>query len=269
MRCRAAVIPDNPMISRFFHCLFLILAAAPAAQSAIMLVSAPSIASDDSITGHTTFANVTVQAGDYVVVSTASNKSFAQNQLTFSWTGTEGVSGASTSLSSQETYASYLSYTSVIAGGSYDFSILAANSNLTANSALYVLRPGSGEMITVAGTASQAQAAGAASALSYLFGSSLTSGIAIEAATTQSGGAFTLDADYLTPNATAAGNGRLISYSTLVSGGSWGSSHAFTNTPDDIASIGAVFTTSSVPEPSRALLLACGMWASLMRRRRP
>ena len=193
-------------------------------HAAVTLVGAPQTASDNATTGHTTFASVTVQAGDYVVLSTASNKSFASNLLTYSWSGTEGVSGISSSLSAEQTYAAYLSYTSVVVGGTYDFSMLAANNSLTANSALYILRPGSGEMIVVADTDSQSAAAGSASALAYLFGSSLTSGIAIEAATTQSGGAFTLDSNYLTPNASAAANGRLISHSTIVSGSSWNSS---------------------------------------------
>jgi len=259
------------MFFRIFPTLTLVLSASSLAHAAITLVGgSPTIASDDAMTGHTTFSNVSVQAGDYVVVSTASNKSFSLNQLTYSWSGTEGVNGVSTSLSSQQTYAAYLSYTSIQTGGTYNFQVLASDSSLTANSALYVLRPGTGEMIVLAGNASQAEAAGTASTLSYLFGGSLAAGsaVAIEAATTQSGGAFTVDSNYLTPNSVAASNGRLISYSTAVNGGTWGSFHDFVAATDDIASVGAVFTTVSVPEPTRALSLAVGLGTLLFRRRK-
>lgn len=254
-----------------FHRFILLIAllfTAPVTRAAITLVGSPSVASDDSVTGHTTFSNVTVQAGDYVVLSTASNKSFANNLLTYSWTGTEGISGMSSTFSAEVTYGAYVSYTSVLVGGTYDFSMLANNASLTANSALYVLRPDSGEMIFVADTAMQADAAGTGSALSYSFASILASAFAIEAATTQSGGAFTLDANYLTANSSAAGNGRLVSYSSAVTGGSWSSLHDFVAATDDIASVGAVFSTSSVPEPSRALLLAIGFFGWMARRRR-
>ncbi|MCB1208914.1 MAG: PEP-CTERM sorting domain-containing protein [Verrucomicrobiales bacterium] len=238
-------------------------------RAAVTLVGgAPQVASDDSVTGHTTFSGITVQAGDYVVVATASNKSTTANELTYHWTGTEGTSGNSTSLTSEQTFAAYLSYTAITVGGTYDFQVLATVSNLTANSALYVLRPGSGEMIVVADTDATANATGSASQLSYVFGTSLPSGIAIEAATTQSGGAFTLDSNYTTPNASAAGSGRLISYSTSVSGGTWSSNSPFTNTPDDIASVGAVFGVASVPEPSRGVLLVGALGFLVWRRRR-
>lgn len=237
-------------------------------QAAITLVGSPSTASDDSVTGHTTFSSVTVQAGDFVVLSTAPNKSFANNLLTYSWTGTEGVSGVSSTLSAAETYGAYVSYTSVLVGGTYDFSMLANNSSLTANSALYVLRPDTGEVIFVADTATQTDAAGTGSALSYSFASNLASAFAIEAATTQSGGAFTLDSNYLTPNAGAAGNGRLVSYSSAVTGSTWSSLHDFVAATDDIASVGVVFSTSSVPEPSRAMLVLIGMMSLSSRRRR-
>lgn len=257
------------MKSRLFNSIVFCFLHSASLHAAVTLVSAPQTASDNATTGDTTFTGITVQAGDYVVISTSSNKSFAQNQLTYSWSGAEGVSGVSTSLSAQQNFATYLSYTSVVVGGTYDFSVLATNSNLTANSALYVLRPGAGEMILVAGTASQASASGSASDIAYLFGSSLTSGIAIEAATTQNGGAFTLDSDYLTTNATAAANGRLISYSTGVTGSSWVSNHDFASASADIASIGAVFSTMAVPEPSRAMLLVVGIAFAINRRHRP
>lgn len=250
--------------------LLTFLSLAATTHAAVTLVGSPQIASDNATTGHTTFANVSVQAGDYVVLSTASNKNFTQNQLTYSWSGAEGVAGTSTSLSSQQSFAAYLSYTAITTTGTYDFSVLAANSTLTANSALYILRPDTGEMILVADTDSQAVAAasGTSSSLAYLFSSALTSGFAIEAATTQSGGAFTLDSDYLTPNTTAASNGRLLGYSSLVSGSSWSSTHPFATTPGDIASVGAVFTTTAVPEPSRCLLFLAGLLPVALRRRR-
>lgn len=258
------------MKSRLLYCLALGLFLSAPLHASISLVGTPQIASDSATTGNTTFSGVTVLAGDYVVVATSSNKNFAQNQLTFSWSGTEGSSGVSTSLSTEQNFASYLSYTSVIVGGTYDFNMLAANSTLTANSALYVLRPGAGETITVANTASQAGASASAASLSYLFASSLSSAIAIEAATTRFGGAFTLDSNYLTPNSTAAASGRLLSYSTAVTGSSWSSSDAFTTTPSDIASIGGVFTTtaSPAPEPARTLLIAAGVAAMFYHRRR-
>jgi len=258
---------DTSMHKKLATILLLVLTSA--SDAAVTIVGGvPQTASDSATTGHTTFAAVSVEAGDYVVVSTASNKSFTTNQLSYSWTGTEGVAGVSSTVSVEQTYAAYLSYTSVMVGGTYDFSVLASNSTLTANSALYVLRPGTGEMILVADTATQAELTGSASALTYLFGNSLTSGLAIEAATTQSGGAFTLDSDYVTPNSSAALNGRLLSYSTLVTGSSWDSSHGYAVTPDDVASVGAVFTTVAVPEPSRLLFLGAGVVACVTRRRR-
>lgn len=259
------------MKSRLFYCLALGLLLSAPLHASITLVGSPQIASDNATTGNTTFSGVTVMAGDYVVVATASNKSFAQNQLTYSWSGTEGSSGVSTSLSAEQSFASYLSYTSVITGGTYDFNVLAAISTLTASSALYILRPGAGETITVANTASQASASASAASLFYLLGGNLTSAMAIEAATTRFGGAFTLDSNYLTPNSTAASSGRLLSYSTGVTGSTWSSSDPLTTTPSDIAAIGAVFstTTSPSPEPSRTLLLAAGLVVMILHRRRP
>lgn len=259
------------MKSRLFYCLLLGLSLPASLHASITLVGSPQIASDNATTGNTTFSGVTVMAGDYVVIATASNKSFAQNQLTYSWSGTEGSSGFSISLSAEQSFASYLSYTSVITGGTYDFNVLAANSTLTASSALYILRPGAGETITVANTASQTSASASAASLSYLFGSNLTTAIAIEAATTRFGGAFTLDSNYLTPNSSAAASGRLLSYSTAVTGSGWSSSAPVTTPPSDIASIGAIFstTTSPSPEPSRTLLLAAGLVTMILRRRRP
>lgn len=253
------------MPTMFFRPLLtlVVLLSAPALtlQAAVIITSGPSAsnavsASSFSITG------VAAQAGDYIVVSAASNKNTTNAPLSATWTG----SGSVSSLSEVQTAAAYLFYVAVTADGTYDLTVTSSNQTFTANYASYVLRAGVGEKLSLLDTATFSSASAASADLTYTYGDSLLAGSAV-AIESFSGAAFTRDSDY--SQAYNGGTGaRVGTYSTSVSGLNWTSTNALSTPPGAIAAVGGLFVASSVPEPARATLVLIGMMSILSRRRR-
>ena len=101
-----------------------------------------------SSTNFTSKASLTVQAGDVVILESASNKKTGQSLATMSSTYAGSMVNLSPiallgSPAATNQYSSYLAYWTVATGGTYDFQI-SYSANATANNGIYVLRAGSG-----------------------------------------------------------------------------------------------------------------------------
>ncbi|MDF7824060.1 sulfatase-like hydrolase/transferase [Pontiellaceae bacterium B12227] len=208
--------------------------------SSISIVTGPINKNDDPTTGDTVFSNISVETGDVVAIATAPNKTTAINLLSLTWTGTEGVDGASTTVNpgDNDGRTSYLFYTKIITGGSYTFTVDAADSGLTANSSLFVLRADS-DTIQVADMATLSVNT-SMPGLSYDFSpETLLSGgtVAIEAFASKVNAALTLDSSY---TASKNANGRHVLYSTAVTGSAWSKLHTAT-AAGNFSGSGAVF----------------------------
>ncbi|MFC1467955.1 sulfatase-like hydrolase/transferase [Verrucomicrobiota bacterium] len=213
----------------------------------VSVVSGPQMVSDDATTGHMTFASVSVQAGDVVAIASAPDKDAAFNPLSLQWSGNEGGDGTSFVVRSANLSgrASYVFYVQIASSGTYTFDVVPANSSLTAQSTLFVLRSDSGA-IEVANTQTLAQNTGAPG-LGYTFSGSVSGAVAIEAFASKDGKDLTVDAAY-----TAAQNagGRFTLYSTSVSGTSWSKTHTCVQGAQDFTGAGAVFIEKDVsPQP--------------------
>ncbi len=211
----------------------------------LSIVSGPTTKGDDPTTGDTVFSGVTVQAGDVVVIGTAPNKTTAINLLTLTWSGAEGGDGTTTTLNpgDNDGRTSYLFYTEIINPGTYTFTVESATANLTANSALFVLRADSGT-IQVADTATLS-ANTSTPGLSYDFSpETLLSGgtIAIESFASKVNAALTLDANYI---GARNSNGRHVLYSTAASGSTWSKAHTAASA-GNFSGSGAVFYEETV-----------------------
>jgi arylsulfatase A-like enzyme len=214
------------------------------AQAGISIVTGPTIQSDDA-SGNTVFSGVTVLAGDVVAISTAPNKNAVQNLLSLQWGGAEGVDGNSTTVQSADlnARACYVFYVQILNGGTYDFTVAAANSTLTAQSSLFVLRADSG-LIEVASSRTLAQNT-AMPGLAYTFSGPVSGGVAIESFASKVGKNLTVDAAYtLLQN----GNGRFMMHSQTVAGTDWSKTHSCAEGAQDFVGAGAVFVEQSVAQ---------------------
>lgn len=231
-------------------------------QAAVTLAAAPTVGTASSAQSFSV-SGVSALAGDYIVISTATNKNTTNAPLSGTWTG----SGSITALSQTQTAAAYLFFVPVTTDGIYDLTVTSSNQTFTANYASFILRPGAGETLSMVDTAVFSSASTSSADLGYSYTGSLTPGSAV-AIESFSGGTFTRDSDYL--QAFTGGSGaRVGTYSTSVSGENWTSTNALTPSPGAMAAVGGIFAVSSVPEPSRALLMLIGLLSFTSSRRRP
>jgi hypothetical protein len=175
------------------------------------------------------YAGVAVNAGDVVVMSVADNKKNSIALVKGGWSG--GANGVLTDLeTSGDTYpASYISYIEIEQAGTYDFWMECGDPNLTAISALYVLRPDNGETVFLADSAEWIDPDnadnGTAYSLDYTFATTLTDGVLIEAISART--------DLITEPVTYTEdrNGsdkRLLASYDGVTGGGWASAYTLT-----------------------------------------
>jgi arylsulfatase A-like enzyme len=217
-------------------------------QAGISIVEGPTTVSDDAATGYMVFAGISVQAGDVVAISTSPNKDASSNLLAFQWSGTEGVDGISTTIQSANlnARACYVFHVQVLNTGTYDFTITAASSSLTAQSTLFVLRADSSS-IDVADSQTLATST-STPGLAYDFSpATVFGGIAIESFVSKSGRNIAADAAY---TSIQNGNGRFMLYSQTVAGGVWSKTHTCAEGAQDFVGAGAVFVESDAsPQP--------------------
>jgi hypothetical protein len=223
----------------------------PPPATNITIVAGPTLMGDDSVTGDTTFSSITVQAGDMVVIATAPNKSADSNLLTLQWDGVEGVDGTTKTVQPADLdgRTSYLFYTQIANSGTYIFTVDATVSGLTANSALYVLRAGSG----VIAVAAEKMLSGnvADPGLFYNFSPDYVArGIAIESIATKNTVVLAPDENYTEVKNV---NGRFIAHSEFVMGSSWNKTHTGSGSALDYVGAGAVFIEISVNSTPESL----------------
>jgi iduronate 2-sulfatase len=196
---------------------------------------------DAAGTDDTTFADISVEAGDVVAVSVAPNKSYAVNPLALVWSGTEGADGNTTMVkpaSDLDSRTSYVFYTRIINSGTYTFIVDGNGTGLTSRSKLFVLRANS----DIIGVGDEATLSSNTSTpgISYDFSPATlpVSAIAIESFASKTGGTLTPDAAYTEDFDTAT---RHLMHSTNVTGATWSKTHSNSSGPAKFSGAGVVF----------------------------
>ncbi|MBI9021006.1 MAG: hypothetical protein JEZ10_07115 [Verrucomicrobia bacterium] len=227
--------------------IFLFLAAS--ARAGISIQYSSSQGWNASSAGTTSlYSSVSVNAGDVVVMSVADNKKNSIALVAGGWSG--GTNGVLTDLeTSGDTYpASYISYIEVAQAGTYDFWMQCGDPALTAISALYVLRPDSGETAFLADSAEWIDPDnannGTSYALDYTFAESLTDGVLIEAISARTD--LITEPTAYTEDKNGSDKRLLVSFDG-VSGNSWTSAYTLAGgTADQQTSsgIGVIFSSA-------------------------
>jgi hypothetical protein len=220
--------------------------------------------------GEVAFPNVTVQKGDYLVVAHGSNKR-VNSVNTISVSGLTG--NTIFDLPSGNTSANagaWVFYSSIATGGTYNISLDTTNSNdsVTQATTYWVLRGDVGEVIQVAGTASNASDVAVANlGLDFSFSNTITDGFGVAAV-----GTDTLELDVPPTGWTSivnASDKRITYANDNVDGMDLNSTFSFVSPDTDkIALAGAVFNVVPVPEPSNAVLVSLIAMLGFFRRSR-
>ncbi|MBI9021007.1 MAG: hypothetical protein JEZ10_07120, partial [Verrucomicrobia bacterium] len=161
---------------------------APPASAAIAIVSSASqnFNATSGIIATSLYSSVSVQAGDVIVLATATNKKGATAPLSSLSLGGSAVLGTVTGLKNgMDTYpTSWGWYYTVATGGTVDLGVVTDTTvGITAGTACYVLRAASGNIaLAASSTWDDADNAdnGTSYPLNYTFSSTLTDGVLIE-----------------------------------------------------------------------------------------
>jgi hypothetical protein len=123
------------------------------AQPAITVATSLNISGSSTYGTNVAFTNITVQAGDIVVVAHANNKNTSANTITLSGLGGNTVASTNSG-SSGTTSSAWVFYSSITAPGTYTLILdtSSATKSVTQVTSLFVLRHNNGGTLSVAAT---------------------------------------------------------------------------------------------------------------------
>lgn len=230
----------------------LLLLAASARAGVHVLSEAPAYATSGTAPVTGVFAQVTAQAGDWIVAGVAGNKKGNVVAVSLVQTGGSGTTGSQTTFHNDlNTYpTAWLFHQAVTTAGTFDFE-WRTDGTFTGSGALYVLRSDNG-LIDVAGTAAfddTDDGYTASNVLDYVMSPAVTNAVAIEAVNTRK--------DNVTAPAghdVAVGDGskRLVASRTNIHGGAWTSLYTLSDDDDAGQTSGAaglIFAEGTVSAP--------------------
>jgi hypothetical protein len=238
-------------------------------HAAISLIANQDIANNSTNYGTTYFTGVTVQAGDILVVAHSPNKNTTTNTITLSGIGSNTISSINSG-STGTTSAAWVFYSEISAAGTYDLVLDTSNSTKTVTQATsyFVLRPGAGEVLTIAATDASVAPTGSpvgSLALDFTMSPAVTDAYGIAAAAMNTS-TFSGNPAGWTQEISGADKRRTFSNSD-IDGASLSSTWTAA-APTDMALAGIVVSAIAVPEPGTLGLGLASLAGLSLRRRR-
>ena len=234
------------------------------ASAAISLLDSDSSSTGNTLLyGATFFSNVSVNAGDVVVLTHANNKHDNGSNTISASIGSETVNTIGAGPSGGQAGA-WIFYSTITTTGDINISFDTSNSTKKGSkvSGYYILRADPSETISLASSASFANVADGTHSLD--FDAAATNGVGVLAFSNQANATALPTPTGWTEDLNTAERRAIFSSSNVTN-----LSPSFATSGGDFeAAAGAVFTAAAVPEPSSTALLGLGGLALILRRRK-
>lgn len=218
--------------------------------------------------GTTSLFNITVEAGDFLVLAHANNKRNNGNNDISAMLGASSLTG----LSSADTgggETAWIFYSEIVTGGTFALTMDSSSTStgVSHSTSYWVVDGDSGESVEIAGTDTSSTTSASSLDLDFTFASTITNGLGFASSASSIANGETVTATGWSVE--VPGNGKRRTFSNAdVDGASLTSTFSASTGTPTIGLAGIVLTTSAVPEPSSTIVLAFGFGLFASRRRR-